>query len=132
MISERLRGVELVCQDGVDLIREYDSPHTLHYLDPPYLPEVRSSPKVFRYEMAGEDHERLLQTILQCQGHVCISGYDNPLYNQYLRDWHRVEWNLANHSSQTKQKQRRIEVMWINSSIPSSKEAVDRALAECS
>jgi DNA adenine methylase len=64
--------------------------------------------------MTRDDHIRLLETITQCKGNVSISGYFSTLYDSYLRDWNRVEWDIANHSGQTKTKQRRRECLWIN------------------
>jgi DNA adenine methylase len=132
LISDRLQGVELRWQDGVELLKEFAGPDTLAYLDPPYVPETRTAKREFRHEMTQVDHVRLLETIVHSKSHITISGYHNSLYDGFLRDWHTVEWNLPNHSSQAKQKQRRIEVMWMNFQPPSNKEAVDRALAECS
>jgi DNA adenine methylase len=113
-MAERLRHVELRCQDAIEVIREHDGPGTLFYLDPPYLPSTRTTPEVYDHELIASDHFRLIETVTRCRGMVAISGYGNLLYDQALETWERVEWNLPNHSGQAATKQRRVEVLWLN------------------
>ena len=37
--------------------------------------------------MTEEDHIQLLETIVHCSAQIMISGYDTPLYNDYLHTW---------------------------------------------
>lgn len=37
--------------------------------------------------MTKEDHLELLTALKEHKGTVLISGYDNPLYNEVLKDW---------------------------------------------
>jgi DNA adenine methylase len=113
-VVERLTNVELRCQDALEVIEEFDGPDTLIYADPPYLHETRTCKDAYRFEMSRDDHVRLLVTILGCRGMVALSGYGNPLYDDALRGWRRVEFDLPNHSSQSKAKERRVEVLWVN------------------
>jgi DNA adenine methylase len=113
-IARRLQEVQLCVSDGADLIKRFDGPGAVHYLDPPYLPETRTSPKVYAYEMSYEEHERLLDTILNVRGMVALSGYHNPLYDRLLASWKPHEFEMPNHSGQGKTKQRRIEVVWMS------------------
>lgn len=46
---------------ALDLIREFDSPDSFFYLDPPYLLNTRSA-KQYQHEMTEEDHIQLLET----------------------------------------------------------------------
>lgn len=57
--------------------------------------------------MAG--HEILLETLLNHKGMVVLSGYDNELYNSYLKGW-RKEYKSGIATSSKK----RIEVIWMN------------------
>ena len=90
----RLSGVTIRKQDALDIIREYDSPDTLFYLDPPYM---------------HEDHERLLSLVAGLQGKVVLSGYDNDLYASMLPGW-RVERK----ATESMRRSQRIECLWMN------------------
>jgi DNA adenine methylase len=112
-LARRLARVKLRCQDAVELIREFDGPDTLFYLDPPYLHETRTAVDTYAHEMSWADHVRLLEAVGGCRGMVAISGYPDPLYDEALRDWERLEFDMPNNAGQTRSKQRRVEVLWL-------------------
>jgi DNA adenine methylase len=87
MICKRLKGVIIENQPALKLIQMHDSNKTLFYLDPPYLPETRTSKNIYQYEMTFSEHELLLKQINNLKGKVVISGYDCELYNDYLVSW---------------------------------------------
>lgn len=111
-IVERFRRVQIMNRDALDVIREFDSPDTLFYCDPPYYPETRTNPDVYRHEYSEKDHEQLLSTLLGCQGKVVISGYDCDLYNDMLADWHKFAFFVPNHTAKMEQKDTRCEIIW--------------------
>jgi DNA adenine methylase len=113
-IAHRLSGVEIRCQDAIEVIQEFDGPETLSYLDPPYLHDTRTARKVYDHEMSSADHRRLINAITCCRGMVAISGYASPLYDQVLLGWKRFEFSMPNHASQARSKQRRVEVLWLS------------------
>jgi DNA adenine methylase len=113
-IADRLQGVQFYHTEALDLIKRFDGPDTLFYLDPPYLPETRTALRTYAHEMSKADHERLLDTIVTIQGIVVLSGYPSKLYDDALRGWERFEFEMPNHSGQTKVKTRRVEVVWVN------------------
>jgi hypothetical protein len=57
---ERLRRVQISKAPALRMLSEYDSPETLFYLDPPYMPKTRSQPKAYSHEMTEQQHARLL------------------------------------------------------------------------
>ena len=65
--------------------------------------------KQYRCEMSDEDHEELLDLLLDHRGLALISGYDSSLYNDRLREWRREEA-----VSYTQATGRRVEVLWMN------------------
>jgi DNA adenine methylase len=91
-----------------------DGSDTLFYLDPPYVYQTRTARDAYQYEMDDQQHARLIEAIFSCRGKVVISGYANKLYDHALRGWERHEIDMPNHSSQSKCKQRRIEILWLN------------------
>jgi DNA adenine methylase len=113
-IAARLERVELRCQDALEVIREFDGPDTLFYLDPPYHPATRTARKMYGHEMDAGLHAQFVETIVGCRGRVAISGYAHPLYDQALCGWDRHEFEMPNHSGQTRTKSRRVEVLWVN------------------
>ena len=113
-VHARLKRVVILYRDALDVIRQQDGPDTLFYLDPPYLPDTRTSPNVYKHEMTEEDHEKLLDLIIRVKGKVMISGYDHPLYLDTLRYWTRHTFDLPNNAAGGKTKQRKTEVVWTN------------------
>lgn len=76
-ISARLMRVQIECLPAIDLIRKYDGPGTLFYLDPPYHIESRTEKKAYgSFEFSDQDHEGLAEALCACSGKVAISGYD--------------------------------------------------------
>jgi DNA adenine methylase len=117
LIVERLRGVVVDSRDACEVMSAHDEPHTLHYVDPPYLPETRSLKNpydltyagMYAHEMTREDHERMLEHLLGLKGMVVLSGYPAPLYDDALSEWRRIE--RAAHADGARD---RTEVIWIN------------------
>ena len=106
--AERLRGVQIECRPAVEVIQRFNYPRVLVYLDPPYVLSTRHG-KQYRCEMDDADHNDLLDVALAHKGPMLISGYDNPLYEDRLRNWHREERTSY---SQVCSKKR--EVLWMN------------------
>ncbi len=111
-LCERLQGVVIENKDALAVMRAHDAPTTLHYIDPPYLPDTRSfRGGTYRHEMNVEGHEQLLSVAATLQGYVLISGYDSELYNDYLTGWDKVETEAR--ASGGRGTVKRIECLWI-------------------
>lgn len=114
---ERIRGVNLECKDAFAVLTQYDGPETLHYVDPPYLPETRSVGNrrrgagyhVYQHELSTEDHVTLLAFLLELKGMVILSGYPSELYDATLVGWERHERKAYADGGKP-----RTEVLWIN------------------
>lgn len=113
-VHERLKSVLILNDDALSVIQKEDSPRTLHYLDPPYLHETRSSKDVYEFEMGDDDHRQLLELIQNATGKVMLSGYHSKLYDDMLADWNLKEFDKANHASGAKEKRRMVECLWMN------------------
>lgn len=106
--AERLRGVQIENRPAVEVIQKFNFENVLIYCDPPYVLSTRCR-KQYRHEMTEEDHEALLEALLQHKGPAIISGYSSPLYEERLKDWYREERiNYAQNAQQ------RREVIWCN------------------
>lgn len=106
--SERLRGVQIENRPAVELIQKFNFKNVLIYGDPPYVLSTRHG-KQYRHEMEDKEQNELLDVLLAHKGPVVISGYDNKLYNDRLRGWHREETICY---SQVCSKKR--EILWMN------------------
>jgi DNA adenine methylase len=114
-VHARLRPVVLENRPALEVIRREDTPGTLFYLDPPYLHEARTAPKVYGdLEMTEADHRELLGLLGQVKGQVMLSGYPSELYDGVLSGWNRHTFNLPNHASGARLKGRETEVLWCN------------------
>jgi len=127
-IANRLLQVQIEHDDFRKIIPRYDTPETLFYLDPPYMPDTRRAGG-YKHEMTIEDHKDLLELLLTIKGKVMLSGYNNDLYRSYLDDrdgWHRIDYKTACHAAgRTRNsglqgkgmallKQPRTESIWMN------------------
>lgn len=95
-------------------IPQFAAEGALVYLDPPYLPETRTTLGTYEHEMSVEDHADLLDLLLASPAKVMLSGYRCGLYDDRLVEWNRHDKAVANHASQKRTKSRRIESVWTN------------------
>jgi DNA adenine methylase len=108
---ERLAGVVIECKPAAEVMADHDRADTLHYVDPPYLQQTRSSPRhEYRHEMTEQDHIDLANQLHRLKGMVVLSGYPSSLYDDELyRNWTRLERiHMADGA------RKRTEVVWLN------------------
>lgn len=115
-LSERFRGVVIENRPATEVMRQHDSLSTLHYVDPPYLPNLRSPAnkydqryRMYRHEMDEADHRALLAFLPRLTGMVVLSGYASALYDDALAEWGRVEIDAYADGARP-----RTEVLWLN------------------
>lgn len=106
--AERLRGVQIENRPALDVIKRFNYPNVLIYADPPYLLSTRHG-KQYRCELTEKDHRELLDVLKNHKGHVILSGYDNRIYNEELKEWYRDEIGVR---AQTATKRK--EIVWMN------------------
>lgn len=106
--TERLRGVQIENRPAVELIERFNYPNVLIYADPPYVLRTRHG-KQYQHEMDDWDHSDLLDVLEAHKGPVILSGYDNPLYKDRLKGWHREEADSRTQSGSLKR-----EILWMN------------------
>lgn len=107
--TNRLRDVVITKSDAWTVMERHDSSETLHFLDPPYLPQTRDIGKDYAHELTVADHETLLKNIKTLSGMVMLSGYASDLYEDYLGDWRRIERAALADGAR-----KRTEVLWMN------------------
>lgn len=119
---ERLRGVYIESLPAAEVLKRYDAPHALHYVDPPYVHATRSAITKeyhagYRHEMTDVEHEELAAQLHGLKGMVLLSGYHSPLYDALYGDWMRVEKAALaeGHLART-------EVLWLNPAAAGSQQ----------
>ena len=113
-ISKRLEKVYIFNQSALEIMDAFNNSDTLLYLDPPYLPSTRESTEVYDHEMSQDDHIELAECARNFKGKVLLSGYPSTLYNKLYKDWNMAKKHIANHASQQKKKEMKLEVLWKN------------------
>ena len=111
-ILQRLARLTTTNLDCLEVIRQYDSPTTFFYCDPPYF-------KLEHYYTHGfgrDQHQQLAQTLKACSGGWAVSYYDfEELHDWFPEDqyrWHT--YSVSKQSSSRNNKQRGQEVVIVN------------------
>lgn len=110
-IAQRLQRVQIENAPALEVIRRYDTPGTLFYLDPPYVHASRGDASAYGHEMTDADHCDLAALLRRIKGRAVLSGYRCNLYDELFAGWFRVnaDEKLCNSS-----KGKRQESLWMN------------------
>jgi len=94
-IHRRLQRVQFEHKDWSKILRQYDHPETLFYLDPPYVGNTRAAGG-YHFEMTDSDHRRLVNALLEIDGQGILSGYDSPIYKPLEHaGWKKTAWQVS-------------------------------------
>lgn len=105
LIRRRFQEVQVDNEDFRTCFKNYDSPHTVFYCDPPYL--GTHQPGSYVHKFTEDDHRDFLSCVTSAKGFVAVSHYPNELYNS--RGWSDIkEWTItgSNHGAQTESNHR--------------------------
>lgn len=112
LIIERLKNVVIERDDAINIIARYDTPETLHYVDPPYphcTRFIRWAGEAYAHEMDDDQHRKLADCLHKCAGAVILSGYPCALYDELFPTWWKVSRAAFADGAQS-----RTEVLWTN------------------
>lgn len=91
-IHDRLTGVVIERLDAGAFLERYDRPHTLFYLDPPYIGSERDyGAKLF----APADHRRIADLLDGIQGAFVLSINDCDMARRLFGKWRLIEVELS-------------------------------------
>lgn len=107
--ASRLKDAQIEQMPAVELIRRFNRTDVLIYCDPPYVLSTRGLKRQYTHEMSDQDHVGLLETLLQHEGPVMLSGYDNGLYNRLLPGWTKLQKDTI-----AEKGKHRTETLWLN------------------
>lgn len=106
--TERLKNTQIEHKDAIELIKSLRGEETFIYIDPPYLLSTRKK-NLYNHELDEGYHVKLLKVLCESDCKIMISGYENDLYNNYLKGWEK-----ATKSTIAENSIKRTEVIWMN------------------
>lgn len=83
-IKNRLSTVQIDNRDGIEVIKYWDTPETVFYIDPPYPSAIRVDKDAYRFEMNDQEHINLINTLKEVKGNFVVSSYRNEIYDELL------------------------------------------------
>jgi DNA adenine methylase len=120
LIHERLKNVQIECRDFRRLLSKVvHRENAFIYLDPPYY----GAEHYYDTGFSEQDHRDLLNIIKQAEAKWLLSGYANPLYDEELKDFYRLEIPAVKYvygitkQNRTENRPRTVEVLWANYDI---------------
>lgn len=114
-----LEDIEIQNQDCMILLEKYkNNENMLIYLDPPYNPLTMKNPKTYgEYSWTMEQHEILVDRLLETKAKVILSGYDHDKCDTYkpLEDagWLKIKLKDV-HIASSVSDRKESEYIWMN------------------
>lgn len=115
----RLADALIECRPALAVIKQYASPQTVLFVDPPYLKTTlvagsdRSNDKewarYYEHSMTADEHAELLEVLDRFPGPVVLSGYRSELYDDRLAHWVRRDRTEISAVHTT-----RVESVWLS------------------
>lgn len=115
---DRIASVHIACEDALKVIKQWDSPQTFFYCDPPYPSADQGHYRGYTLE----HFQALVSTLDTCQGSFILSNYDQPL--KIPENWERFEfeaiasskkrvgYDRSKKADESDQNRKRTEVVW--------------------
>jgi DNA adenine methylase len=122
--AEKLRGCYIESNDAMQCIRDWDTPQTFFYCDPPYVGTIQE-------HYAGYTEKDLLalcQALDGCRGSFILSSYGNDICDSF--GWAKKEFSATtsvNNTGTVKDK-KRIECVWMRGPSEERSEAMRKIL----
>lgn len=89
--ADRMKSVMIDNRDFRDIIRVYDAPYTLFYVDPPYI----GREKYYAGGFTEQDHRDLAEMLNSIQGKAILSYYNDALLDELYPNWNRETFQAA-------------------------------------
>lgn len=116
-ITARLKNVLIEHRDAVAVLSQHDSSATLHYVDPPYIGNLRAdSRNRYQHELwTIEEHQDLAAILHSMKGYVILSGYACRQYTEWYEEagWKTFS-TMATTGAAIPGKSTRQEILWLN------------------
>jgi DNA adenine methylase len=97
---KRLLMSQIDNRDAIEVIKYWDNPEAVFYIDPPYHHDTRKLKEAYAIEPSHDHHIQLVETLLNCKGAVVLSCYDHPVYNSLKEaGWSVTYYQTACHAA---------------------------------
>ena len=109
--AERLKNVQFLQRDALDVIGRMAGTGALIYFDPPYLASTRVNRRGYRHEPAAAWHVEAADLLRAHGGPVIVAGYRSALYEGLYEahGWQRVERRQGTNSGGSA-----VECLWLS------------------
>lgn len=110
-VSKRLRNVQILNEDAVEMIDRYKkADDALIYFDPPYVASERSRADGYAdFEVNETFHIEAARKLRELPGFVVVSGYACDLYADLYDGWYRVD-----RAARTNSGSQKTESLWLS------------------
>jgi DNA adenine methylase len=126
-IHYRLRCTQIENRDAREVIEAYGVEGAFVYCDPPYVMSTRQCDHDYDHGFTIEDHEELVELLLQCPADVMVSGYPHEVYDPLIEaGWETHTWDVISYAAAktrrtgiqgegaAKRDSTRVECIWMN------------------
>ena len=120
-LSYLFDGIEVRNEDAIELIKDYDKPGVVMYIDPPYILYNNDKNSLYCQTWGTDKQVELLEVLKNLKNSkVLLSGYNNSLYDKALQNWNKYSINdLSKLLDDKEYNQYDLEVVWQNYDIQS-------------
>jgi DNA adenine methylase len=108
-VAKRFKHVQIENKPFDEIVRMYDYPNNLIYVDPPYVSTTRKSSNVYHWEWSEQMHRQAAELLKNYKGYSIVSGYTSKLYSDIYYGWKQV-----NKEMQINGGGKRIESLWLS------------------
>lgn len=114
-VAARLKNVQFMRRDGLEMIRKMSGTGALIYFDPPYLSETRTRHHGgYRYEPAADWHIAAAELLRAHDGPVVVAGYPSALYADLYEAY---GWTRHERAFGTNSGGQRVEAVWVKGQL---------------
>lgn len=89
LVVDRLARATIENDDGVKVIKTFDTPDSFHYIDPPYINTDQGSYKGY----TTPEFESLLRTLQEVKGKFLLSSFESEILGEFVKanNWYQIK-----------------------------------------
>lgn len=107
----RLKNVQILSRDGLEILEKFVDQDCLIYFDPPYVHSLRTNRKGYRFEVSDHWHCSAAGILRRACGPAIVAGYPSPLYRKLFEEY---GWRRIDRVSRVNSGGRKIDALWLS------------------